>query len=209
MFCLGGGPDEYLAELEQQLVVAVASEAGGDSSEEQALQDAVARHMCALMGGGGSAQLEDALRAASSWREKVEASVRALRGRVAHSAQYARALIEAAYARVTQARQHARAQAQVEPRALQSRVVLLRSPAPHAAPAPAPAPHPLQRYSQLPLVVHDLRAPLTRSTDDLRVAAFINQNLHEDILKEFESKNLLDTYILNPLDFVDKDQAKT
>ncbi|KAI8442368.1 hypothetical protein MSG28_005890 [Choristoneura fumiferana] len=185
VFCLGGGPEEYLSELEQQLRVATASES---SSSEQALQDAVVRHMCALMGGGGSAQLEAALRDASSWREKVEASVRALRGRVAHSSQYARALIEAAYARVTQARQHARAQAQREPRALQSRVVLLRSPPPAAAAAaaaaPAAAPHPLQRYSRQTLRVHDLRAPLTRCTDDLRVAAFINQNLDQQILEK-------------------------
>ncbi|KAI8442367.1 hypothetical protein MSG28_005889 [Choristoneura fumiferana] len=191
VFCLGGGPDECQAELEHHLREATASSVGGNAEDKQALQQALVRHICTLMGGGSSLQLEVAKRDTFSWQEEVMASVRALRGRVAHSTQYARALIEASYARVIRAREHA--QAQVAPRALRSRVVLLRSPTPQAAPDP----HPLQRYSQLPLGVHDLRAPLTCAPDDLRVAAIIHQYVDDEVLKEFDNKNLCETYLLN------------
>lgn len=190
MFCLGGGPEEFQAELEQHLIEETANSVG-NAEDTQTLQQALVRHMCTLMGGGSSPQLEAALRDNPSWQEKVEASVRALRGRVAHSTQYARALIEASYTRVVRAREYA--QAQVAPRPLRSRVVLLRSPTPQAAPDP----HPLQRYSQLPLGVHDLRAPLTCAPDDLRVAAIIHQYLDDEVLKEFDNKNLCETYLLN------------
>ncbi|XP_063628534.1 fatty acid synthase-like [Cydia splendana] len=185
VFCLGGGPEDFLTALEEQINTACAGE-----DSEQVLQDTVARHMCALMG-SASTQLATALRNASTWREKVDVSVSVLRGRVTYSAQYARALIEAAYARVTQAR-NARARIQATPRALQSRVVLLRSPT-----AVSASPHPLQRYTRLPLAIHDLRAPLAHATDDLRVAAIVNQYLDDEVLQEFENKNICETYLLN------------
>ncbi|XP_063368614.1 fatty acid synthase-like [Cydia amplana] len=185
VFCLGGGPEDFLAALEEQIDATCAGE-----GSEQVLQDAVARHMCALMG-SASTQLETELRNASTWREKVDVSVSVLRGRVTYSAQYARALIEAAYARVTLAR-NAKARVQATPRALQSRVVLLRSPT-----AASASPHPLQRYTHLPLAIHDLRAPLAHATDDLRVAAIVNQYLDDEVLQEFENKNLCETYLLN------------
>ncbi|XP_047999607.1 fatty acid synthase-like [Leguminivora glycinivorella] len=185
VFCLGGGPEDFLAALEQQLNEACAGE-----DSEQALQDAVARHMCALMG-SASTQLETALHNADTWREKVEVSVNVLRGRVTYSAQYAQALIEAAYTRVTQAR-NARKRVQATPRLLESSIVLLRSPD-----AAIVSPHPLQRYTRLPLAIHDLRAPLVHATDDLRVAAVVNQYLDDEILQEFENKNICETYLLN------------
>ncbi|XP_063540957.1 fatty acid synthase-like isoform X1 [Cydia strobilella] len=185
VFCLGGGPEDFLAALEEQINTACAGE-----DSEQVLQNAVARHMCALMG-SASTQLETALRNASTWREKVDVSVSVLRGRVTYSAQYAQALIEAAYARVTQAR-NARARVQATPRALQSRVVLLRSPT-----AVSASPHPLQRYTRLPLAIHDLSAPLAHATDDLRVAAIVNQYLDDEVLQEFENRNLCTSYLLN------------
>ncbi|XP_063537569.1 fatty acid synthase-like [Cydia strobilella] len=183
VFCLGGGPDEFVAELERQLRVACSDD------KEATLQEEVARHMCALMG-VASPQLDDALRDAQTWPLKVEASVRALRGRVTYSMQYARLLIEAAYARVTVALRRA----PPAPRALRSRVVLLRSP---GAGAGAPSALSLQRYSREPLVVHDLCAPLPHAADDLRAAAIINRYLDEETKQYFVNKNLCHTYLLN------------
>ncbi|XP_061721608.1 fatty acid synthase-like [Cydia pomonella] len=182
VFCLGGGPEEFVAELEQQLLVACA----GDDSES-ALQEAVARHMCALMG-YSSPQLDAALRDAPTWPQKVKESVSALRGRVPHSMQYARLLIEAAYARVMKARHHTRP----EPHVLQSRVVILRSPAPSYL-----DPLELQRYTREPLAVHDLRAPLALAADDLRSAAIINQYLDEETRQSFAKKTLCSTYLMS------------
>ncbi|XP_063367625.1 fatty acid synthase-like [Cydia amplana] len=181
VFCLGGGPDEFVTELERQVFLACA----GDDSES-ALQEAVARHMCALMG-YSSPQLDAALRDAPTWPLKVKESVSALRGRVTHSMQYARLLIEAAYARIMKARHHTRG----EPRALQSRVVVLRSPAPSYL-----DPLQLQRYTREPLAVHDLRAPLALAADDLRSAAIINQYLDEETRQSFAKKTLCYTYIM-------------
>ncbi|XP_063628215.1 fatty acid synthase-like [Cydia splendana] len=182
VFCLGGGPDEFVAELERQLFLACE----GDDSES-ALQEAVARHMCALMG-YSSPRLDAALRDAPTWPQKVKESVSALRGRVPHSMQYARLLIEAAYARVMKARHHT----PPEPRALQSQVVVLRSPAPSYLDALE-----LQRYTREPLAVHDLRAPLALAADDLRSAAIINQYLDEKTRESFAKKTLCHTYLMS------------
>ncbi|XP_063387646.1 fatty acid synthase-like [Cydia fagiglandana] len=182
VFCLGGGPDEFVAELERQLFLACE----GDDSES-ALQEAVARHMCAFMG-YSSPQLDAALRDAPTRPQKVKESVSALRGRVPHSMQYARLLMEAAYARVMNARHHTRH----EPRALQSRVIVLRSPAPSYL-----DPLALQRHTREPLAVHDLRAPLALAADDLRSAAIINQYLDEETKESFAKKTLCHTYVMS------------
>ncbi|XP_061706817.1 fatty acid synthase-like [Cydia pomonella] len=178
VFCLGGGPGEFLSELERQLRVACAGQ-----TSEAALQDAVARHMCALMG-IASPELDAALCQARTWALKIDVSMRALRGRVAHSMQYARLLMESAYSRVTQAKR-----ARLLPRALRSRIVLLRSPA-------APSLD-LQRWSLQPLVVHELQAPFVHAADDLRAAPIINRYLDEETIQCFAKKTLCHTYLLN------------
>ncbi|XP_047994170.1 fatty acid synthase-like isoform X3 [Leguminivora glycinivorella] len=182
VFCLGGGPDELMAELKRQMYVACS----GDESES-ALQEAVARHMCGLMG-YSSTQLHAALRDAPTWSEKVEESVRALRGRVPHSMQYARLLIQAVYARITKARNYIKP----EPRALQSRVVVLRSPSPSHLDALD-----LQRHTREPLAVHDLHAPLSHAAEDLRSAAIINQYLDAETQQAFSKKTLCQTYLMS------------
>ncbi|XP_063539371.1 fatty acid synthase-like [Cydia strobilella] len=190
VFCLGGGPDEFMAELERQLFLA---HEGDDP--ESALQEAVARHMCALMG-YSSPQLDAALRDAPTWPQKVKESVKALRGRVTHSMQYARLLIEAVYARVMKAKHHTR----LEPRALQSRVVVLRSPAPLYL-----DPLELQCYTREPLVVHDLLAPLALAADDLRSAAIINQYLDQETIQSFVKKTLCFTYLMDSENYFNVD----
>ncbi|XP_047989835.1 uncharacterized protein LOC125229099 [Leguminivora glycinivorella] len=176
IFCLGGGPYAFINELERQLRIACAGQ-----NSEAALQDAVASHMCALMG-VSSPELDAQLREASTWAVKVEMSVRALRGRVTHSMEYARLLMESAYSRVTQAKR-----ARLLPRPLRSRIILLRSSDSSSAD--------LQRWSRQPLAVHELQAPYAHAADDLRVASIINRYLDEDTTQCFAKKTLCHTYL--------------
>ncbi|XP_063896402.1 fatty acid synthase [Helicoverpa armigera] len=179
LYCIGFAPDELKVELDEQL---------SEFAHEEELQNSVARHMFTLMAGGDARGL-GGLQAARTWAQKVELCVRTLLGRVPHSAQYARALLETALSRIQRARAHV-----PRVRALRSRLVLLRA----AAARPQPPARALQHHSQLPVVVHQLTSPLAHATADLQCAAVINRYLHPDILQHFDNKNICDTYLLNP-----------
>uniref|UniRef100_A0A2A4K4X5 oleoyl-[acyl-carrier-protein] hydrolase n=1 Tax=Heliothis virescens TaxID=7102 RepID=A0A2A4K4X5_HELVI len=176
VFCLGCAPDEFQATLEEQL--------SSFKTEEQ-LQDAIIRHMSKLITGKDIPALDDILRESATWSEKVEACVRSLLGSMQHSVQYARAQIESALAYITRARGY------VAPvRALRSQLVLLR-----AASSRPPA-HALQRHSQRPVAVHQLRTPLSYVSSDMECPAIVNRYLDNDIKTEFEMKNLCEAYSL-------------
>lgn len=177
---MGDGPDETTATLERAL---------SPYSGEAALQEAVTRHMFALMARGSGADVEGALRSCSSWSARVDACVRSLLGHVPHSAQYARALLVEAYTRIGAARRAA-----TPTRTLRSRLVLLRACCEHDCVRDTCS---LQRYTQQPLHVRDLAVPLAHVAADLRVSAIINSCLDDDILQAFEKKNLCDTYLSN------------
>nr|XP_049699201.1 uncharacterized protein LOC126055185 [Helicoverpa armigera] len=186
LYCIGFAPDELKVELEEQL---------SEFAREEELQNSVARHMFTLMAGGDARGL-GGLQAARTWAQKVELCVRTLLGRVPHSAQYARALLETALSRIQRARAHV-----PRVRALRSRLVLLRA----AAARPQPPARALQHHSQLPVVVHQLTSPLAHATADLQCAAVINRYLHPDILQHFDNKNICDTYLLNADSFMSLD----
>nr|XP_049699193.1 fatty acid synthase isoform X6 [Helicoverpa armigera] len=183
LYCIGFAQDELKVELDEQL---------SEFAREEELQNSVARHMFTLMAGGDARGL-GGLQAARTWAQKVELCVRTLLGRVPHSAQYARALLETALSRIQRARAHV-----PRVRALRSRLVLLRA----AAARPQPPARALQHHSQLPVVVHQLTSPLAHATADLQCAAVINRYLHPDILQHFDNKNICDTYLLNANSFM-------
>ncbi|XP_072934748.1 fatty acid synthase-like [Epargyreus clarus] len=185
VFCIGVPPKEFKNVLKEQL-------SGLDT--EELLQDAVVRHMFTLMTGNNADELNIVLENVQSWQDKLEITVRTLLGRVPHSAQYARQLIQTAYGRIATLLRH-----ESEPRALRSRLVLLqpRSPQPLAAHAAALQPHSLQ-----PVAAHELRAPLAHAAHDLRCAAIINTYLSPDILEDFKNKNLCESYLLNANSFM-------
>ncbi|XP_047033191.1 fatty acid synthase-like [Helicoverpa zea] len=183
LYCIGFAPDELKVELDEQL---------SEFASEEELQNAVARHMFTLMAGGDARGL-GGLQAARTWAQKVELCVRTLLGRVPHSAQYARALLETALSRIQRARAHV-----PRVRALRSRLVLLRA----AAARPQPPARALQQHSERPLRVHQLTSPLAHATADLQCAAVINRYLHPDILQHFDNKNICDTYLLNANSFM-------
>lgn len=140
-------------------------------------------------------QLERALAKCSSWTQRVEVSIRELLGRVSHSAQYARALINAAYSRLMVARRVAPAPG---PLRLRSQIVLLRARGAHASVGQSS----LQEYSEQPVIVYDLPTPLGYVTDDLRCSAIINRHLSKNIVDACNKKNLCDTYLLNANTFM-------
>ncbi|PZC83616.1 hypothetical protein B5X24_HaOG207599 [Helicoverpa armigera] len=184
VYCLGCAPDELQSAVEENL---------SDYKTEEHLQNAVVKHMYKLMVGDMDVNLDAAISGAATWAQKVELCVRTLLGRVPHSAQYARALLETALSRIQRARAHV-----PRVRALRSRLVLLRA----AAARPQPPARALQHHSQLPVVVHQLTSPLAHATADLQCAAVINRYLHPDILQHFDNKNICDTYLLNANSFM-------
>ncbi|CAH0696877.1 unnamed protein product [Spodoptera exigua] len=184
VYCLGFAPDEFVLRLEDQLA---------EYETKEQLQDAVAKHMYSIMTEGDSTGVDEALQAASTWPQKVDACVRNLLGRVSHSAQYARALIESALRRIEATRHYV-------PRvhALRSQIVLMRAASSHPAPSPAA----LQRHSQRPVIVHQLTAPLAQVTTDLNCAVIVNTYLDSTLQEIFDNKNLCNTYLINANSFM-------
>ncbi|KAJ8713069.1 hypothetical protein PYW08_008373 [Mythimna loreyi] len=187
IFCVGFTPDEFDVHLEEQLA---------EYETEDQLQDAVLHHMFTLMTEGDTTGLDEVLQTAGTWSAKVDACVRTLLGRVSHSAQYARGLLETTLKRIERARGYV-------PRvhALRSQLVLLRAASTH----PAPPPLKLQRHSQRPVIVHQLCAPLTNAPTDLKCAAIINTYLDPTLLENFNKKNICTTYLVNAGSFMSID----
>lgn len=145
------------------------------------------------MTGDDTTALNETLANVNTWSLKIEACVRTLLGRVSHSAQYARALIECALARITQMRDY-----RFKPRPLQSQIVLIRCATKHATQHDTV----LQHVSKQPLVVYNLDTPLAHIMMDLHCAAIVNQHLDPAILADFESRNICDTYLFNANSFM-------
>lgn len=184
MYCLGCGPDEVQSIIEENM---------SEYKTEELLQNAVVEHMCNLMVKSKTENLKEALKGAVTWAEKVEVGVRAMMGHMPHSAQYARAFIRAALARIQSARHS------VTPaRALRSQLVMMRS----AMPGEEEAKQALQKHSQKPVIVHQLNTPLAHVASDIRSASIINLHLDSEILESFEKKNICDAYILNANSFM-------
>ncbi|XP_068623475.1 fatty acid synthase-like [Battus philenor] len=188
VFCLGGTPEEFLISFKEQLK-------GYHTDHE--LQIAIARHMYNLVTSGQTGyerkreELETTLKGASTWQEKVEACVRSITGGVTLSAQYARQLFESAYGRIKQIQNYNLVQ-----RTLRSKIIFITT-------SSIDNPElPLQNYSQQPIAVYKLRAPLSRATADLRCSAIINNHLDTRLLEAFEKQNLCDTYIYNNESFM-------
>ncbi|CAH0595451.1 unnamed protein product [Chrysodeixis includens] len=179
VYCVGYSPEGFTKSLEKEL---------SKYETKEQLQDAVARHMSTLMAKGDTTGLDSALQGASTWSQKVDSCVRTLLGRVSHSAQYARALIETALVRIEKARTHVPSR-----RALRSQLVQLLP----AVGADEARQYSLQHHSQQPIIVHELDVPLALATSDLRCPAIINSYLDTKILEDFETKNICNTYLLN------------
>jgi hypothetical protein len=152
---------------------------------DEELQNGVIRHMYSMITGTElSVQLDEG----KSLKDKIAPCVREMLGRVALSAQYAWAHLEVPYYRIKQVNQYT---SQLRP--LESKLVLL-----HSQHSNQMADiQMLQKYSKKPLAVHDLALPFTHALTDQRCAAYINQHLDPEILAEFATRNLCETYLLS------------
>ncbi|KAJ8711414.1 hypothetical protein PYW07_008656 [Mythimna separata] len=176
VFCVGGSPDDITKILEEQL---------RNINTEEQLQDAVIRHMSRLLVGEDIASLDEVLRDANNWSEKVDACVGVLLGRLQHSTQYVRGIITAALASIKRLRGY------VAPaHALRSQIVLLRA----ASTNVTSSVQELQRYSQRPVAIHQLHTPLSFISNDMECQALVNRYLDTEIKSEFDMLNLCDTY---------------
>ncbi|XP_052739228.1 fatty acid synthase [Bicyclus anynana] len=188
VFCIGGAPENVLETFDDKLA---------RFETEESLQVAVANHMFkVIVKDDNPENLENELRNISAWKEKVSFCVQKLLGRIDHSIQYAKEYIEAAYARLVQVRQY-----HSEPRSLRSFLVSIR-PWSSANMSNSAKSLCLQRHSQQKVVEYELRAPLAHAAQDMRCAAIVNRHLGNDILEEFDTKNLCESYIINPDSFL-------
>ncbi|XP_028159425.1 fatty acid synthase-like [Ostrinia furnacalis] len=179
VYCIGEAPEQFKAFLEKELQ---------QYGSGEALQESLIRHMFGVMGGRSEVQFCEG----TSWQEKVEVCVRALMGHIPLSTQYVRGQFNAARARLFQTIQYT---PRLKP--LRSRLILIRPENFEVV-----YPEPLQKYSEQPIIVHNLRSTLAHVLKDLRCAAIVNQYLDPDVLEEYENKNLCDTYILDANKFL-------
>lgn len=175
VFCVGGGPDNIRAQVEEQLAT---------FSTKEALQAGIIAHMFRLMTVEDTALIDSCC----SWDERVGACVKALLDQVSHSAQYIRAVIDAAYARISVARTY-----HLKPYRLQSKIVLMNTISSKTSPNDLTL---LQQFSAQPVDIHSLATPLDHATKDLRCVAIINRYLPEDVLKSFKDSNLCESYCI-------------
>ncbi|VVC87547.1 unnamed protein product, partial [Leptidea sinapis] len=179
VFCLGGSPHEISTEFKTKL---------GHLSEKD-LQDTIIKHMVSLVA-DSNVDVDPILNKASTWQEKVVLTVRELTGRVPHSGQYAKDLIETAYARICTALKY-----KMKPLKLRSRIIILRAQLNTNDSS-------IQDYSSEPVLVYQLKAPLAHSAKDLRCSAIINNHLDKELLDAFDKKNLCETFLLNADSFM-------
>ncbi|XP_059052885.1 fatty acid synthase-like [Achroia grisella] len=175
VFCVGASPEDFLEILEDEL---------SEYKTEEELQDAITQHLFTLMGGNTADQID--LHQYSTWREKIDASVKTLLGHGPHSAQYARINIEEAYGRIVQARQY-----KPKPFALKSQIILLQ------AATGRSLRNTIQQYSQKPVIVYELDTPMAYISTDLRCCNYINRHIAAEFLEAFDKKNICDTYLTN------------
>ncbi|CAF4885072.1 unnamed protein product [Pieris macdunnoughi] len=178
VYCLGGTPNEIVAQFDSKLT---------EIKDDVTLQESVGKHMVKLMSGENTNSLDEKLNKATTWEERVTYCVRDLIGRVSYSTQYTKELIEAAYSRIMQVKKYA-----AKPQKLRSLLILMRANFDEELKNDS-----LQQYSQQPIIKYQLKAPLCYAAQDLRCAAIINKHLEEDLIEAFDKRNLCETYLLN------------
>lgn len=174
---MDGSPDSFPEAMESWL-----REAG--ATDESQLQDAIVQHMFALFTGSMSECLAAQLQETHSWNDKVDVTVQALRKKLEISMQYTRDLIEAAYARINQARQYKFKQR----RTLRSQVIVMRSSA-------YPYDSNLSRYFEKKPDVYEFSG--NNVLKDPRCANIINRHLDQQTISLFNEKNLCNSYMIN------------
>ncbi|XP_028042674.1 uncharacterized protein LOC114252394, partial [Bombyx mandarina] len=171
IFCLGTAPEDVKPVIEQQL--------GAFSTEDQ-LQLGILKHIFTILTGEVPSDLDETLHPHTSWSEKIDAYIKMMAGRIIQTKEYVKAIVQSVYARILSIKQYDSSNL---PK-LKSTVVLLRSPGYSST------------SSASSYVTEDLSAPLCDAAKDVRCAAIINNNLSTEILEEFKTKNLCDSFVI-------------
>ncbi|CAH0714771.1 unnamed protein product, partial [Brenthis ino] len=172
IFCIGGSPDDIKAHFQHKLSI---------YKTEVDLQNAILQHTTSLMMKKADERINKNLETAATWDEKVLACARIMKETIQHSSQYAKQIIESAYAKVYQVLQY-----EPVPVVLRSNIVCLRPTTCRATT--------LQKFSEQPVVEYNLNTPLEYMTQDLRCSAIINRHIGDDILQQFNKRNLCEMY---------------
>lgn len=180
VFCVDASPDSFPGAMESWL-----QEAGVTNTCQ--LQDAIVQHVHTMLTGSTLDQLTAPLQEATTWNDKVEVGIKASRTKVAHSMQYVRDLMEAAYARIAQTRQYD--SKHLSP--LRSQIILLRC---YSNPDISPDLG-LAQYSKHKPHVYTITKDHVKALDDLRCAEIINQHLDKQTLAYYNRQNLCNTYL--------------
>ncbi|CAH0714556.1 unnamed protein product, partial [Brenthis ino] len=172
IFCIGGSPDDIKAHFQHKLSI---------YKTEVDLQNAILQHTTSLMMKKADERIHKNLETAATWDEKVLVCARIMKETIQHSSQYAKQIIESAYAKVYQVLQY-----EPVPVVLRSNIVCLR-------PTTCRATN-LQKFSEQPVVEYNLNTPLEYMMQDLRCSAIINRHIGDDILQQFNKRNLCEMY---------------
>lgn len=182
VYCLDSSPDALRAQLDAYI---------GNLTDSQ-LQNAIVEHMYKLMSGRHSAELKQELETKDNWNDKVELCVNKLRGLVNYSHQYKRCLLNSAYRRIILAREY------VPDYKLESELVLIKG-IPHPNMAKLADDFDLSKYTRKPVKVFNIESDHASAHQDCRVSNIVNRLLEPKLLEEFKNKNLLWTYLADPV----------
>ena len=140
------------------------------------------KHVAELMLENSGEQLNINLQNARTWDEKVLACLHTLKGKIPHTSQYAKEVIESAYAKVFQVLEY-----QPTVTKLRSKIIFIR-------PNESNKLENLQKYSQEPVIEYTLNTPLAYMIQEPRCTAFINRHIGDELLSAFDKMNLCEIY---------------
>ncbi|CAK1541490.1 unnamed protein product [Leptosia nina] len=176
VYCLGGSPKEIKKQIDLQL---------SEYKDETCLKGAITKHLLKMMSKVDTDIVTDIFQRNTPLSEKVDNSIRKFIGKINHSAQYAKDLIEGTYTRISQVKNY-----RPIPKNLRSTLILIKA----NLSDDRVGEDSLKGFSLKPIVEYELNAPLAFTSQDLQCAAIINRHLSKDVLDDFEKRNLCETY---------------
>ncbi|CAG9788288.1 unnamed protein product [Diatraea saccharalis] len=147
--------------------------------------------MYKLMTGKESLELKEDLEKQEDWSVKVDTCVNRLRGLVNYSHQYKKYLLDAAYNKISLAREY-------EPNfKLKSELILIKGTL-HPNATKLEDDYGLSKYTNQVVKVFNIEADHALAPHDSRVSNIVNRFLDPNILEEFQKKRLCEFYFADP-----------
>ncbi|XP_021181064.3 fatty acid synthase [Helicoverpa armigera] len=179
VYCLESSPDALKSQLKAYL---------GDQTEVE-LQNNVLLHMYQLMTEQKGDEFKQELEKLDNWPDKLQLSMKRLRGLVHFSSEHIRTLLESSYRRIVLALDY-------KPKfQLKSEIVLIKG-IPHPKVERLSDDYDLSKYTKQPVKVFHIESDLAAAPYDSRVSNIVNKTLDPTFLEEFKRKNLCEYYHL-------------